>query len=343
MNIVNIPTQNYFANRQGQPPRWLIIHGTAGGTSAEAIAHFFQGTENGNNPVSSNYIIGTDGEVVMAVGEGNGAWANGPVTGPAGTSGDGVGNGYHDAWWDNIGGANPNNVTISIELCKPSNDNSDHITPAQQQSCFQLIKEICGRQGIPARKADAQGGITGHYSLDPVNRQRCPGPFPWDELWDYLGGDSGVSEMLNISDPFATAHFIEKTPNLWHCKETNIDVHDAILDYYRACNGAFRLPKTSEIYGVIPGCSYQVFEAGVIIYDPAGKFDKPGPSPCYAMRLDQNTPGLQNLMHMAGVTVPVQPPAMNFDGTASTLHGLISAADSIKAGVQNVLADIGKA
>lgn len=167
-----IPNSNYFPGRNGYKPRYIIIHGTAGGTSAQAIASYFQSTEGGDNPVSSNYVIGTDGTVVQCVAESDGAYANGIFS---------MG---HDAFWDTS--VNPNLTTVSIEHCKPSEDNSDQITPAQLSASFTLIKHICERHGIPKHPADSSGGITGHFSIDPVNRSRCPGAYPWAALWDYL-------------------------------------------------------------------------------------------------------------------------------------------------------------
>jgi N-acetyl-anhydromuramyl-L-alanine amidase AmpD len=180
-----------FYSDRGVVPRWLIIHGTAGGTTAEAIASWFQ---NPNAQVSAHYVVGRDGTVIQCVREGDAAWANGPISGPSGVGGDGI---HHDTWWDNAplwgGVPNPNPVTISIEHVKPSSDNSDVLTEPQRASSFALIKHICQRNGIPMRKADASGGITGHFSIDPVNRSRCPGSYPWDALWTYLkGGTMGV-------------------------------------------------------------------------------------------------------------------------------------------------------
>ena len=156
-----IPCTNFFQGRGGLKPLYIILHGTVGGTSAEAIAHYFQSTQGGGNPVSSHYIIGQNGSIVACVDEENAAWANGRFsTG-------------HDPWWDPQ--INPNHITISIEHCKPSSDNSDPLTQPQQDASFKLVYHICKRWNIPTRLADAHGGITGHFSMDPVNRSRCPG------------------------------------------------------------------------------------------------------------------------------------------------------------------------
>jgi N-acetyl-anhydromuramyl-L-alanine amidase AmpD len=177
-NALWIPNNNAFPGRNGYKARYIILHGTAGGTNAESTAIYFQSTQNGSNPVSSHYVIGQDGAVVQCVAEANAAWGNGALS--AG----------HDPWWSDT--INPNYLTISIEHVKSSTDNSDDLTPQQQNSSFALIKDICQRNNIPARAADVNGGITGHYSIDPVNRSQCPGSYPWLALWIYLKAGSSM-------------------------------------------------------------------------------------------------------------------------------------------------------
>jgi N-acetyl-anhydromuramyl-L-alanine amidase AmpD len=166
------PNTNYFPHRSGHSPRYVILHGTAGFTSAREVASFFKSTETGHDPVSTHYIIGLDGELIQCIAEEHGAWGNGGVT-------EG-----HDPWWSPS--LNPNLVTLSIEHVKLSRDNSDILTPSQQDASFRLVKQLCERHNIPRRWADAEGGITGHYSMDPVHRFFCPGPYPWDALFAYL-------------------------------------------------------------------------------------------------------------------------------------------------------------
>ncbi|HTI15125.1 MAG TPA: peptidoglycan recognition family protein [Dictyobacter sp.] len=166
-DVLWLPSPNYFPNRAGHSPRYVIVHGTAGFTSAEEVGYYFQQAD-----VATHYTIGRDGTIVQSVREHDGAWGNGGVT-------DG-----HDPWWDTA--INPNYLTLSIEHVKPSRDNSDELTPLQKQLSFQLIQHICLRHTIPMRQADASGGITGHYSMDPVHRNFCPGPYPWAELFAFL-------------------------------------------------------------------------------------------------------------------------------------------------------------
>ena len=288
-----IPNNNYFPARDGYQPGYIVLHGTAGGTSAVAIADYFASTQGGSNPVSSHYIVGPGGEIVQCVNESDGAYCNGYVSGASGTSGDGYGNGFHDSWWNS--GVNPNLLTISIEHVKPSTDNSDPLTPAQQQASFALILHICTRHAIPMRKADAHGGITGHYAIDPVNRARCPGAYPWAQLFAFLN-QSGGEGMLTINQ--ASEFFEEIVPNQrWHCKQTNIDIAYGILNYYRTCtqvglNGLsqYGLPLSGEER--VPNTRIAIlqrFERGVIMYDPSYEVDRvPGLSgACYPAHIDK--------------------------------------------------------
>jgi N-acetyl-anhydromuramyl-L-alanine amidase AmpD len=176
-----LPNNNYFPGRNGYNPRYVILHGTAGFNSAEAVASFFKSTEAGNDPVSTHYIIDLNGKVVQCIDEQHGAFANGCISGLPGISGDRV---HHDPWWSRS--LNPNYITISIEHVKPARDNSDELTALQKQASFELVRRICERHDIPQRRADSVGGITGHYSMDPVQRSFCPGPYPWDELFAFL-------------------------------------------------------------------------------------------------------------------------------------------------------------
>jgi N-acetyl-anhydromuramyl-L-alanine amidase AmpD len=292
-----IPSPYYWPGREGQRPRYVIIHGTAGGTSAENIAAWFQ---NADAQACAHYVVGRDGAICQCVREADSAWSNGIISGPSGKSGDGV---HHDSWWDS--GINPNLLTISIELVKPSKDNSDTITAPQQASCFALVKDICQRNGIPMRAADRNGGITGHFSMDPVNRSRCPGPFAWDALWSYLGSQEGGDDdmPLQITDPFAQAFFKDAGGKGWFCQKTGFYIGGAILDYYCRIQGAARLPLSNEIKDIKdhPEIAYQLYEAGVIIFDPNHVLDGPTSDRCYMVKF--SSPIVQSRL----VTPIVQP------------------------------------
>jgi N-acetyl-anhydromuramyl-L-alanine amidase AmpD len=275
-----LPNDNFFADRNGLKPRWIICHGTAGGTSARAIAQYFQGTQGGRAPVSSHYIIGQDGTVVQTVAEKDGSWANGVLT-----------SGY-DAWWDQR--VNPNNVTISIEHCKPSSDNSDTLTTPQKTASFELIHDICQRWNIPMRAADPDGGITGHFSIDPINRRNCPGMFPWEQLWAFL---KEGTDMLDLNDPVVQMFFTDGGNGTWKCKKNNFIIGHGILNFYQKFGGdAFYglthlgLPLSNEIgdpnhQGVV----IQEFERATVRYDPSHLCDMPpGSGGVYLIHIEQD-------------------------------------------------------
>jgi len=169
------PNNNFFPNTGKKS--FLILHGTAGGSSAQGIADFFKRTENTNAPVSSHYIVDQIGTIIQTVLEKDGAYGNGEV---------------HNPNWS----GNPNYYTISIEHVKPDDQNATPLTPAQQAASFALIKDICQRNGIGMHDADDTTGITGHFAIDPVNRARCPGNYPWSELWAFLKGNSSMASQV---------------------------------------------------------------------------------------------------------------------------------------------------
>lgn len=185
-----MPNNNFFADTGKKS--FLILHATAGGNSAQEIANYFKGTEGTANPVSSHYIVGQDGTVVQTVLEKDGAYAQGVVN--------------NSNWL-----GNPNMYCISIEHVKASTDNSDALTPAQQAASFLLLKDICQRNGIGMHEADDTTGITSHAAIDPINRARCPGNYPWDELWTYL--QEGTQPMTN---PQPTANQIKAANDSWN-------------------------------------------------------------------------------------------------------------------------------
>ena len=67
------------SSRNGHTIKYIVQHGTAGGSSAEAIGNFYKSTVGGNNPVSTHFIIGKDGHIVQCVPLSLAAWANGYI------------------------------------------------------------------------------------------------------------------------------------------------------------------------------------------------------------------------------------------------------------------------
>lgn len=171
----------------GNTPLFIILHGTASGdgTAQQQVA-FFQG----DNQHGVHFVIGKDGAVFQMVQLADAAYGNCCVD-PAPA---------HAAFWDTIlqRFSNLNTCTISIEHCKIAADNSDILTPAQQRASFALVAWLCKTLNIPARDADVNGGITGHFSMNGINRANCPGVYPWQQLWTYLS-NGGLMVPANWS------------------------------------------------------------------------------------------------------------------------------------------------
>jgi N-acetyl-anhydromuramyl-L-alanine amidase AmpD len=266
---------NFWSSRFGYRPKWIIVHGTAGGGSAQNIATRFSTAASG---VSAHYIVDLDGSVIQCVDEEDSAWSNGTITDSATTK--------HDPWWT----INPNFETIAIEHVKRDTANASALTTAQQTTSFKLIKDICGRHTIPMRSADRSGGITGHFSMDPRDRAHCPGLYPWEALWTYLKETS----MITITNPIIARYFVLSADNEWRCKLTGFLIRGALLAAYQTIGGIalcglteLGLPLSNEYPGEKLGTAEQRFERGILVYDPGHVLDgPPGSGACYLKHLN---------------------------------------------------------
>ncbi len=169
---IEINCMHKSMSRAGYKPTHIVLHGTAGGSSAENIANYFATSDVQS---SAHIVIGQDGHVVQCVSCNVAAWGNGGLVQPR---------------FPFPANVNPNYYTISIEHVKAHTDNSDQLTDAQAQASFRVVQVICDTYGIEKRPGDEHGGIISHADLDSVDRARCPGPYPWAQLWAYLKGAS---------------------------------------------------------------------------------------------------------------------------------------------------------
>jgi len=127
-------------------------------------------------------------------------------------------------------------------------------------------------------------GITHFNQWPPVERELDPTQIILDARQRFLEGED---DMLQITSPFAAAHFRQIAQDRWHCITTNRDVIAGILSFYRSIGGAPRLPLSGEQHDPVHDVTYQVFEAGVIVFDPDHKLDHPtGFEPSYLLKLD---------------------------------------------------------
>src|SRR5260221_205127 len=284
-----VPENNVFIG--AEPGSALVVHKTASGTSAEQIANFFI---NDPGKKSSHFVIGQDGEIVQCVHLVDGAGANCCVE-----------TGYDPYWTPLLQKfGNLNRCTISIEHVDSASDNSTHLTAAQKASSFKLIKWLVDQYGF------AKADIKGHNSIDPINRARCPGVFPWDELFTYLAnGGQDVSVTIDLNTPHMSDYFALVNGNQWQRKNaTNgktIILHGDMLKYYQTCGtlpyGGFSqagLPESNEIpieqfgsdFAHLKGSGIVVvyLERAVWVYDPHKLIDNPiGAGTVYPLHLYQ--------------------------------------------------------
>lgn len=260
--------------------KWLVVHKTAGFHTAQQVAEFFATDA---NEASTHYVVGQDGAIVQCVLEKDGAGGNCCLF-PG-----------HAAYLPT--GVNMNKHTISIEHVDPATDNSTPVTAAQKAASFKLIADICKRHNIPMRSGDAAGGIIGHRDIDPVNRARCPGNYPWTELWAYLAS-GGKKKTMDIHDKALTPYFdvvADGQAQALKTKKTGITLWRGTLAYYLGSDGlaTLGLPTSSEQTvdaKQFPGVVIMRFERGVVVYDVKRQLDDPpGTSgdDCYRLHIDK--------------------------------------------------------
>ena len=87
---------------------------------------------------------------------------------------------------------------------------------------------------------------------------------------------------IDLSNPTVAAYFDLVNSNQWQCKENGYTIHGAILAYYQGLGGnAFcgltylGLPKSNEIPLDSSGSMMQIYERGLVYFDPNHKFDNP--------------------------------------------------------------------
>jgi len=244
-----------------QNDHWAIVcHGTGAkdpNQTVESLGDWFR-----TDPAKActHYGISRDGRIAQYCPEKDGACGNGILE-----------EGY-DPFWDQLGGDNPNCHTLSFETMNDE-ENSLALTDAQKATVFKLIAYWCNKYTIPTDH------IKGHFSLQPFNRQRCPGPnFPWDELMNYLTGED-TSMTISLSTPGVDGFFTGNT-DIWTCKQNGFLLGHAILAFYQKFGGDalcgltyLGIPIGNE--QPIAKCVYQRFERGVLIYDPNHTIDNP--------------------------------------------------------------------
>lgn len=163
--------------RNGHRPK-AVIHHIAQGYCSGLMAQ----AEKPGSPIT-HYAVCRDGRVLQFVREEDSAWGNGVLNNPDRSI----------PWIDYCvtSGTNPNLLTISIEH---EGFSGVSLTLEQEAASIELTRQICARWGLtPDRE-----GLTGHFSLDSVNRKNCPGPaHPWEAIRTALY--SGLTDIQRES------------------------------------------------------------------------------------------------------------------------------------------------
>jgi N-acetylmuramoyl-L-alanine amidase len=152
----------------------IVIHKTGGDPTPERVLQTFLASAHDPVPANRNrsvhYAVGQDGRIFQFVPEQLGAGGNG-----------GVEPGF-DRFWEPFlhTFGNLNLCTLSVEHCDPRKDNGSDLTPEQKAASFKLIAHLAQKFSIPLTN------IKTHASIDPINRARCPGNYPLDELLQFL-------------------------------------------------------------------------------------------------------------------------------------------------------------
>lgn len=165
MNIIRYYSQNYF--NANNPIRAVVMHGAAGELWGAIATLRDPRIDNPKAAVSSNYIIGKNGDIYELVPwQGNRrAWGNGIVENYDRTL----------AWLVEAvrTGTNPNLLTVSIEHEASEKEMLSHasMTDIQFNSSIELTAAILSAAGLKA----SHETIVGHNQISGLKKQYCPG------------------------------------------------------------------------------------------------------------------------------------------------------------------------
>ena len=155
MRMIDHPSPNHNARREGAPIDILLLHYTGMETAEEAIERLCDPAAQ----VSAHYTIDEDGTVYTHVPEDRRAWHAGK------------------AFW--AGDTDVNSRSIGIELVNPGHEFGYRPFPEPQMaSLIPLAAEVLERHPIPAHR------VIGHSDVAP-DRKTDPGElFDWARLAD---------------------------------------------------------------------------------------------------------------------------------------------------------------
>lgn len=153
LRIVERPSPNHGARRDGAPVDMLVLHYTGMTSAAAAIERL----RDPRAEVSAHYLIDEFGLVYRLVAEERRAWHAGV------------------ACW--AGERDINSRSIGIELANPGHDFGYRDFPeAQIAALVELARGILARHPIPPQRVLGHSDVAPHRKIDPGER------FPWRRL-----------------------------------------------------------------------------------------------------------------------------------------------------------------
>ena len=187
MNIIQKPSPNFTAGRNGKQIIAIVCHITAG--SFPGCLNWMQ------NPVakaSAHYLVNKKGEIYQLVQDKDTSWHVGIV---------------NKCTWNLYDGTNPNRYTLGIEF----ESLGEGLTEPQYKAGLWLIDMLVKKYNIPIDDSH----IIGHYKIDGVNRVNDPGKnFPWIQLFKDLREGMEVADwMKKIIDDALTVGLITERHN----------------------------------------------------------------------------------------------------------------------------------
>jgi len=170
MDIKQTPSPN-VSSRKGRAIIAIVDHITSGN-----FPGCLEWLTNPDASASAHYIVNRAGEVYQLVQDDQAAWHAGI---------------WNHGTWSLYDGTSPNRYTIGIE--HEGFDGS--LTEAQYQATLELHRLLIARHKIPVDRDH----IIGHYQIDSINRESCPGPrFPWARLMNDLETGGRQKVKINI-------------------------------------------------------------------------------------------------------------------------------------------------
>lgn len=155
MIIIDAPSPNFNARKDGKKVKYLVLHYTGTKTAFEAL-QLLQGSRP-DHQVSAHYLVDEEGGVTRLVDESMRAWHAGK------------------SCWESE--EDINSCSIGIEIQNPGHEYGyTNFPPAQMQAVAELCLAIIERHGILPQHVLAHSDIAPERKVDPGEL------FPWEWL-----------------------------------------------------------------------------------------------------------------------------------------------------------------